>query len=56
MYYLAANYRDYGLTIRHQVAVVEKQVGSLSNLEFASVVASNRGLSMRAFSFRDQAR
>ncbi len=55
VYYLAANYRDYGLTIRHQLAIVDKQVESLSNLEFASVVASNRGLSMRAFSDTGQA-
>ena len=55
MYYLAANYRDYSLTIRHQLAIVDKQVESLSNMEFASVVASNRGLSMRAFSDTGQA-
>ena len=49
IYKFAANFEDFGLSRRHRIAIVDVNAESYDSNEFASIVATNRGLNARTF-------
>lgn len=55
-YEIAAAYAEYGLTPAHRIAAVSDDPESVDFLEFARLVAGNRGLKIKIFASENLAR
>ena len=54
-YDIASRYTEYGLTPMHRIAIVTTDADSVQTLQFAKMVAGNRGLRLALFSREETA-